>query len=704
MDYYDNHGNEEEAYNDYEEGLAALDHLVAEGHFRGPVGLVYNGGVGVILSQGSNEHESDQHDDSDEHDNEGDGSVHGGEQAEPAREDERQGTPSQDPDFQSQVDVVVLPKQQGRNSVPEPRPKNVETEESTCPICFEAWTNSGPHRMASLKCGHLYGESCIFKWIAQRGQQGGKFKCPECNYLSSRKDIRRIWSRSVVAIDTTEKDEAVARARKEQDARIRLELELKQSRMAHEMLKSEAIKLQQKHDHQRALKRKYRAQVKQLQFANPNMHIQRQFVFRATRVILLSDKNTDAQDPRYLSYRPNEQMLIYSQQRHSMHGIARIFMADGVYDPHSFIPLHAQPIKDVQCFNGEPSCNRSLILTASMDKTLKVTSWTTRQVVVSYKLDVPVWSCCWSTSNPYTMYCSIKGPQTGIATLDLRNPNTPVSMFQQPSSLGHSPIHSMAFIGPHANQNREGVLCGNLEGAFIYNLGSDQESISASQEATIGITQPSSSSVGDQMHKPLRFPGGSCTSVSFDEDSRQWMASYKFLGKEYTQHSRGILSIDQGSEQYNLVSQQQVSGGPPVKGMARTSVFSHQDGSIKMAAGSEGSVFVWQEETSSRRKSIGSALERLPLQSVNGYSQVKGSVRDIKYVSVGHDEYLAALTEKEVQLFRWSELELDSVQDVSEESDDNDPGGGVSNEGIPAKRRLESEDGPHPPQLISPPL
>lgn len=26
-----------------------------------------------------------------------------------------------------------------------------------CSICFEPWTNSGNHRLASLKCGHLFG-------------------------------------------------------------------------------------------------------------------------------------------------------------------------------------------------------------------------------------------------------------------------------------------------------------------------------------------------------------------------------------------------------------------------------------------------------------------------------------------------------------------------------------------------------------------
>jgi len=244
MDYY-------EDYDDYDEGLAVLEHLVANGHFRGdPEGREYLEdlvAVGILnsdaISDGSSEHE-----DSEEHEDEQEGSVHEDDEEQPV-------LPSQDADFQSQVDVVVLPKLQGRNSVPEPRPKNVETEESTCSICFEPWTNSGLHRLASIKCGHLFGESCILKWIAHRGRSG-KAQCPDCKCLNSRKDVRRIWSRNVVVLDTAEKDEAIARAKKEQDLRTRSEQELKQSRMAYEMLKFEMTKLQQKHDQQRASKKR----------------------------------------------------------------------------------------------------------------------------------------------------------------------------------------------------------------------------------------------------------------------------------------------------------------------------------------------------------------------------------------------------------------------------------------------------------------
>ncbi len=50
---------------------------------------------------------------------------------------------------------------------------------------MEAWTNSGEHRIASLRCGHFFGHSCIDRWL--RGGGGG---CPNCNEKSTRRDIR----------------------------------------------------------------------------------------------------------------------------------------------------------------------------------------------------------------------------------------------------------------------------------------------------------------------------------------------------------------------------------------------------------------------------------------------------------------------------------------------------------------------------------
>lgn len=32
---------------------------------------------------------------------------------------------------------------------------------TTCSICLDSWELNGNHRVVSLKCGHLFGESCI---------------------------------------------------------------------------------------------------------------------------------------------------------------------------------------------------------------------------------------------------------------------------------------------------------------------------------------------------------------------------------------------------------------------------------------------------------------------------------------------------------------------------------------------------------------
>lgn len=77
------------------------------------------------------------------------------------------------------------------------------------------------------------------------------------SHPAKRKDVRRIWSKSVVVLDTVEKEEAYSRVKKEQELRMRCEKDLAYSRMAYEMLKCEMTKLQKKFDRQRALKRRY---------------------------------------------------------------------------------------------------------------------------------------------------------------------------------------------------------------------------------------------------------------------------------------------------------------------------------------------------------------------------------------------------------------------------------------------------------------
>lgn len=60
-----------------------------------------------------------------------------------------------------------------------------------CTICLEPVLGSGDHRVASLRCGHLFGKSCITSWLTT---SGSRKRCPQCNKPAKVKDIIELWN------------------------------------------------------------------------------------------------------------------------------------------------------------------------------------------------------------------------------------------------------------------------------------------------------------------------------------------------------------------------------------------------------------------------------------------------------------------------------------------------------------------------------
>ncbi|KAJ1723593.1 RING finger and WD repeat domain-containing protein 3 [Coemansia erecta] len=71
---------------------------------------------------------------------------------------------------------------------------------SQCPICMDAWGITGDHRLVSLKCGHLYGQRCIRRWL----RQSKRARCPSCQHPAVLRDLRPIYARALTAQDSQE--------------------------------------------------------------------------------------------------------------------------------------------------------------------------------------------------------------------------------------------------------------------------------------------------------------------------------------------------------------------------------------------------------------------------------------------------------------------------------------------------------------------
>lgn len=69
-------------------------------------------------------------------------------------------------------------------------------EEGTadCSICLQPWAANGDHRIAVLRCGHLFGKDCIERWIKERKS------CPSCSDRAQSKDIRLLFVPQVLML------------------------------------------------------------------------------------------------------------------------------------------------------------------------------------------------------------------------------------------------------------------------------------------------------------------------------------------------------------------------------------------------------------------------------------------------------------------------------------------------------------------------
>ncbi|KAL7978747.1 hypothetical protein Chor_013236 [Crotalus horridus] len=459
-----------------------------------------------------------------------------------------------------------------------------EESGDTCAICFEEWTNAGEHRLAALRCGHLFGYSCIQRWL--KGQVG---KCPQCNKKAKRSDIVVLYARTLKALDTTEQ-ENMKRLRELKALLVR------HGASASSQPSSSAGSC----------------------FPGCLSSSQGQHKYHFEKAFLVSQMG----NCRVMAYCDPLSCLVISQpspQRTLLPGYGIKMMSAVNLKSNQYVPIHSKQIRSLAFSNRADG----LLLSASLDNSLRLTSLTTNTVVQTYNTSRPIWGCCWCLDDTNYVYAGLANGS--VLVYDLRDTNTHVQELAPPRS--RCPVVSLSYLPRMASTSLPygGLVSGTLEGACFWE-------------------QKSSNS-----YRPhdLLLESGGCIDLQTEANTRHCLATFRpnrnnnclqCVVMELTS-SRLTDRDDEMVCSCNPI--QTLTAGPTCKLLTKNAIFQspEDDGSVLVCAGDEASksAMLWDAGS-------GTLLQKLPADL---------PVLDVCPFEVNRNNFLATLTEKMVKIYKW---------------------------------------------------
>lgn len=335
----------------------------------------------------------------------------------------------------------------------EPPKKKMRAEEDdnddgkTCPICLEDWSNVGFHRVTSLKCGHLFGLSCINNWLLIQKQNS----CPTCKEQASEEDLRQIYVKKLVAVDHTEL----------QSIKEQLEIVTVERNELHNNLIQcvcrENIMIKQLKELNQQLKQLQTKNSQQQSLASSSASVK---LFKARSLEICKSKGC-----RVLDCCSRFNMIVASMKSPNPlfngYGIRKINLE--TFKPTAFLPLHNMPLRDVS-FHPE----NAWLLCASLDKSWKVVDMLAESTVATVKGNSSIWSCCWDVDNNNVVYM---GRQDGrVAKYDIRHLEVPFNVLDAYGDM--SPVASLVSI-PSSDASLPGgaLISCKLNSVWLYGSG-----------------------------------------------------------------------------------------------------------------------------------------------------------------------------------------------------------------------------------------
>lgn len=320
-----------------------------------------------------------------------------------------------------------------------------------CPICLDHWEMTGTHRLTSLKCGHLFGHSCIRRWL-QTCQHGSRV-CPQCKARAAMRDIRFIYAKRICALDKSEEyrltdllnaEKASSSKLNQTVAMLRMELAMKNKHLAELECKLEYYQKQQP----------------------GSVGCTTQLVQQAgLRYKFAKDKHIDMSKDsgcRVMLAARQSCTLAISQKSNQT-----LFPGFGVrtFDIRTFrstnyLHMSSKPVRDL-CY----STNEELIAAATLEKCVKLFSVRSRIVVNTFiPADKPIWACALDSDAKNFIYLGSGHGSTYI--YDLRAADTFVKEFRIEEDV--SPVIAIASVPATSLFPLGGFIVCKLQSVWFY--------------------------------------------------------------------------------------------------------------------------------------------------------------------------------------------------------------------------------------------
>lgn len=353
----------------------------------------------------------------------------------------------------------------------------------TCPICMESWTVGTEHCPCCLKCGHLYGRSCIEQWIKEKGKGA---KCPSCNEPIKKSDIRNIWCRAIKALDGTETMELQrlladkSKQLKEAQAtnfhsKLRLDLLHEDIINLKKVIEERDNKIYKMQSIISRLAEPGRAETDEAGRISPvgiDVDVQpcelKGKFHLATRI--------ESSDCKAFSHCPISSILLVAQPAPTRShifgefGLKKFSTLDT--NVREFIPLHSKTITSVMI---KPIGD--LVLTASQDRQIKLTSITNNTCIHSYRCQYEPAYLSWSLNRDQQFYAGFANCY--IALYDMRNTSEHIYLTRQ--KVASTRLMSIASV---FSDQCDGLLVNDIKGSQFLKVSaeSDYESESIDPE------------------------------------------------------------------------------------------------------------------------------------------------------------------------------------------------------------------------------